>query len=61
LETIPLKKFHWKVSLEKFPLEKISLERFSLEKVSLRKSDVFFAAGQSGAAGPPKLRNKERS
>ena len=52
LEKLSLEKFSLeKLSLEKLSLEKFSLEKLSLEKLSLEKFNVFFAAGQRGAAG----------
>ncbi len=63
----PWKVFPWKVfPLESFPLENFPLESFSLEsfcpgKCFPWKVFDFFLAGQTGAPGPPKLRNKELS
>jgi hypothetical protein len=52
----PWKVFPWKV----FPWKVFPLESFALEIFALVSFDFFFA-GQTGAPGPPKLRNKERS
>ncbi len=56
LESVPLESFPWKV----FPW-KVFLWKVFPWKVFPWKVFDFYLAGQTGAPGPPKLRNKERS